>query len=147
VRRRFRLRHQKLREFYRRIRGAHLSTAGPRHWRLTEELAADRRGACILTNATIYWANEAIGTSIRAYRNANLYPWTPSHDRQPPIEAPAGFTFLLGDASPPSAHAPEQRIAAFKAGGGRFYADVRNVNVREKGGHFGPWEKSRGVDR
>jgi pimeloyl-ACP methyl ester carboxylesterase len=94
----------------------------------------------ILTNATIYWVNQAIGTSIRAYRNANLYPWTPSHHRQPPIEAPAGFTFLLGDASPPGAHTPEQRIAIFKAGGGRLYADVRNVTVHHKGGHFGPWE-------
>jgi pimeloyl-ACP methyl ester carboxylesterase len=94
----------------------------------------------ILTNATIYWVNQAIGSSIRAYRNANLYPWAPSHDRQPPIEAPAGFTFLLRDASPPGGHTPESRIAAFKNGGGRFYADVRDVNVHEKGGHFGPWE-------
>lgn len=94
----------------------------------------------ILTNATIYWVNQAIGSSIRAYKNANLYPWTPSHDRQPPIEAPAGFTLLLGDASPPGGHTPEDRIAAFKAGGGRFYGDVRNVNVHQEGGHFGPWE-------
>lgn len=76
--------------------------------------------------------------------NANLYPWTPSHDRNPPIEAPAGFTFLPGDASPPGAHTLEERIAAFKAGGGRFYADVRNVNVHEKGGHFGLWENPDG---
>ncbi|MGK4578629.1 hypothetical protein [Kitasatospora sp. HPMI-4] len=27
-----------------------------------------------------------------------------------------------------------------KAGGGRFYADIRDVNVHEKGGHFGPYE-------
>jgi pimeloyl-ACP methyl ester carboxylesterase len=94
----------------------------------------------ILTNATIYWVNDAIGSSIRAYKNGNLYPWRPSHGRQPPVEAPAGFTFLLGDASPPGTHTPEQRITAFKAGGGRFYADVRDVNVHEKGGHFGPWE-------
>ncbi|RYE43537.1 MAG: epoxide hydrolase [Hyphomicrobiales bacterium] len=94
----------------------------------------------ILTNATIYWVNEAIGSSIRAYKNANLYPWTPSHDRQPPIEAPTGFTFLLGDAAPIGGHTPEERVAAFKAGGGLFYADVRDVNVHEKGGHFGPWE-------
>ena len=81
----------------------------------------------ILTNATIYWVNQAIGTSIRAYRNANLYPWTPSHHRQPPIEAPAGFTFLLGDASPPGAHTPEQRIAIFKAGGGRLYIKIVDI--------------------
>jgi hypothetical protein len=95
----------------------------------------------LLTNATIYWVNQAIGSSIRAYKNANLYPWTPSHDRQPPIQAPAAFTLLLGDRSPfDGGHSPEERLAAFKAGGGRFYADVRAVNVHRNGGHFGPWE-------
>jgi hypothetical protein len=54
------------------------------------------------------------------------------HDRQPPIEAPAGFTLLLGDASPPGGHTPEDRIAVFKARGGRFYGDVRNVNVHQR---------------
>ena len=99
-----------------------------------EVLPADH----ILTNATIYWANQAIGSSIRAYRNANLYPWTPSHGRTPAVEAPAGFTFLLGDASPPGAHTPEERRAKFGATG--FYGDVRAVNVHDRGGHFGPWE-------
>jgi hypothetical protein len=35
----------------------------------------------LLTNATIYWVSHAIGSSIRVYKNANLYSWTPSHDR------------------------------------------------------------------
>jgi hypothetical protein len=51
----------------------------------------------VLTNATIYRVNRAIGSSIRSYANANRYPWTPPHDRTPLVEAPAGFTFLLGD--------------------------------------------------
>jgi hypothetical protein len=55
----------------------------------------------ILTSTTIYWVNAAIGQSIRSYRNAVRYPWTPSHDRTPAIEAPAGFTFLAGDHYPP----------------------------------------------
>ncbi|MFF8027545.1 epoxide hydrolase family protein [Streptomyces sp. NPDC007896] len=92
----------------------------------------------ILTNATIYWANQAIGSSIRAYKNANLYPWQPSHDRTPPVEAPAGFTLLLGDISEPGARTPEHRREAF--GKRHVYADVRDINVHQKGGHFGPWE-------
>ncbi|MFR9794774.1 epoxide hydrolase family protein [Streptomyces sp. MS06] len=92
----------------------------------------------ILTNATLYWANQAIGSSVRAYRNANLHPWTPSHGRTPAVGAPAGFTFLLGDASPPGVHTPEERRAAFGRTG--FYGDVRAVNVHGRGGHFGPWE-------
>ena len=51
----------------------------------------------ILTNATIYWVNQAIGSSIRAYKNANRYLWQPSDNRTPAIEAPAGFTFLTGE--------------------------------------------------
>ncbi|MEU2380134.1 epoxide hydrolase family protein [Streptomyces misionensis] len=94
----------------------------------------------ILTNATIYWVNQAIGSSIRAYRNVHRNPWQPSHDRNPPIEAPTGFTFLLGDAAPPGVHDRDQRIAAFQRAAGHFYADVRQVNVHDKGGHFGPWE-------
>ncbi|MFK0246873.1 epoxide hydrolase family protein [Amycolatopsis azurea] len=94
----------------------------------------------ILTNATIYWVNQAIGSSIRAYKNVTRHPWQPSHDRTPAVEAPAGFTFHLGDAAPPGAHDREQRVAAFKKAAGHFYGDVRQVNVHEKGGHFGPWE-------
>ena len=53
--------------------------------------------------------------------------------------SPAGFTFLLGDSSP-GAESPEERMEIFKAGGGQFYADVRDINVHERGGHFGPYE-------
>jgi hypothetical protein len=48
----------------------------------------------LLTHATIYWAGNAIDTSIRAYANNNRYAWTPSHNRWPVIEAPAGITFV-----------------------------------------------------
>ena len=93
----------------------------------------------ILTNATIYWVNQAIGSSIRAYKNASLYPPKPVNDLKPYVQAPAGFTFLLGDSSP-GAESPEERVEIFKAGGGQFYADVRDINVHEAGGHFGPYE-------
>ncbi|MFE3730405.1 hypothetical protein [Nocardia sp. NPDC059154] len=44
----------------------------------------------VLTHATIYWATNCIGSSMRLYANHNRYPWTPSHDRWPVIEAPTG---------------------------------------------------------
>ncbi|MFI1838310.1 hypothetical protein [Streptomyces olivaceoviridis] len=34
----------------------------------------------------------------------------------------------------------EERIEALRASGGRFYADVRGVDVHAKGSHFGPYE-------
>ncbi|PSM42980.1 epoxide hydrolase [Streptomyces dioscori] len=93
----------------------------------------------ILTFATIYWVTESIGSSIRAYKNAHLYPAQPVHDKTPYVQAPAGFTLLLGD-NRPGVDTAEERIAAFKAGGGQFYADIRAVSVHDKGGHFGPYE-------
>ena len=44
----------------------------------------------LLTHATIYWTGNAIASSIRTYANNNRYPWAPSHDRTPVIEAPTG---------------------------------------------------------
>ncbi len=93
----------------------------------------------VLTNATIYWVNHAIGSSIRSYANANRYPWRPSHDRTPLVEAPAGFTFLLGDTYPPGVTV-ETRVESFMNGPMRPLYDVVYAKAHEKGGHFGPWE-------
>jgi hypothetical protein len=98
----------------------------------------------ILTNATIYWVNQAIGSSIRSYANAVRYPWTPSHDRAPLVEAPAGFTFLLGDAYPPGVTV-ENRVESFMNGPMRPLYDVVYAKAHEKGGHFGPWENPDAV--
>jgi pimeloyl-ACP methyl ester carboxylesterase len=98
----------------------------------------------ILTNATIYWATQSIGTSIRVYRNAVRYPWTPSHDRHPQIEAPAGLTFLAGDAYPPGATAAT-RVQMFEDGPTRSWYDPVLVEVAEHGGHFTPWENPDAV--
>ncbi|GAB3956995.1 hypothetical protein GCM10027614_71090 [Micromonospora vulcania] len=98
----------------------------------------------ILTQATTFWVTQSIGTSIRMYRNAVRYPWVPSHDRQPTVEPPAGFTFLLGDAYPPGATTPEERIAAFENGPTYDTFNVDNVNVHQKGGHFVHYENPEG---
>ncbi|GAB3957007.1 hypothetical protein GCM10027614_71150 [Micromonospora vulcania] len=92
----------------------------------------------ILTFATIYWVTQSIGSSIRAYKNASLYPPTPVNDKTY-VQAPASFTMQLGDAFP-GVDTAEERIDIFKAGGGRFYADVRDFYVHKEGGHFGPYE-------
>ncbi|MFF4410185.1 epoxide hydrolase family protein [Streptomyces sp. NPDC001404] len=92
----------------------------------------------LLTHATIYWVNNTIGTSIRLYANAYRYPWQPSHDRQPPIEAPTGITFL-GYENPPGV-TTENRVQAFLDSDlARWYNHV-NLTVHQHGGHFMPWE-------
>ncbi|MFC9690803.1 epoxide hydrolase family protein [Kribbella sp. NPDC056951] len=93
----------------------------------------------ILTHATIYWAGNAIDTSIRTYANNNRYPWTPSHDRQPAIEAPTGITFV-GYENPPGITTPEARVNHFLASDRAPWYNHTNLTAHPHGGHFIPWE-------
>ncbi|WP_131737251.1 epoxide hydrolase family protein [Actinomadura roseirufa] len=92
----------------------------------------------ILTHATIYWATNSIGTSIRTYANNNRYPWTPSHDRTPVVEAPTGITFV-GHENPPGV-TTDQRVQNFLDGDRAPWYNLVNLKAHEKGGHFIPWE-------
>jgi pimeloyl-ACP methyl ester carboxylesterase len=92
----------------------------------------------LLTHATIYWANNAIGTSIRTYANNNRYPWTPTHDRWPVIEVPTGVTFV-GYENPPGV-TTENRLQNFLDSDRAAWYNHVNVTAHEKGGHFIPWE-------
>lgn len=92
----------------------------------------------ILTHAMIYWAGNSIGTSMRYYANANRYPWTPSHDRRPVVEAPTGITFV-GYENPPGV-STDQRVRNFlESERAEWYQHV-NLTVHPDGGHFIPWE-------
>jgi microsomal epoxide hydrolase len=93
----------------------------------------------VLTHATIYWAGNAIDTSIRTYANNNRYPWTPSHDRTPVIEAPTGITFV-GYENPPGVTTPEQRVEHFLASDRAAWYNHVNITAHPHGGHFIPWE-------
>lgn len=93
----------------------------------------------LLTHATIFWAGNTIGTSMRYYANANRYPWTPSHDRRPAIEAPTGITFV-GHEDPPGVSTPQERVRNWLDGDrAEWYRHV-NLTAHEGGGHFIPWE-------
>ncbi|WP_327101508.1 epoxide hydrolase 1 [Nocardia vinacea] len=92
----------------------------------------------LLTHAMIFWVTNSIGTSIRTYANNNRYPWTPSHDRDPVIEAPTGITFV-GYENPPGV-TTAARVEHFRAGDrGPWYNHV-NLTAHDQGGHFIPWE-------
>ncbi|HET6985907.1 MAG TPA: epoxide hydrolase [Kribbella sp.] len=93
----------------------------------------------LLTHATIYWAGNAIDTSIRTYANNNRYPWTPSHDRNPAIEAPTGITFV-GYENPPGVTTPEERIQNFLSSDRAAWYNHTNLTAHPAGGHFIPWE-------
>ena len=92
----------------------------------------------LLTHATIYWAGDAIATSIRTYANNHRYPWTPSHDRQPAIEAPTGITFV-GYENPPGV-STDRRVRHFLESDRAGWYNHVNLNAHDHGGHFIPWE-------
>ncbi|MFE9578552.1 epoxide hydrolase family protein [Nocardia sp. NPDC006044] len=93
----------------------------------------------LLTHAMIFWVNNAIGTSIRYYANANRYPWVPAHDRVPIIEAPTGITFV-GHENPPGVTTPEQRVESWLGTDRAGWYNHVNLTAHEAGGHFIPWE-------
>ncbi|MEV0523558.1 epoxide hydrolase [Streptomyces sp. NPDC050439] len=93
----------------------------------------------LLTHAMIFWVNNTIGTSVRYYANNNRYPWTPSHDRQPVIEAPTGITFVAHE-NPPGVTTPEQRVESWLAGDRADWYHHVNLTAHKSGGHFIPWE-------
>jgi microsomal epoxide hydrolase len=92
----------------------------------------------LLTHATIYWATNSIGSSIRTYANNNQYPWTPSHGRTPAIEAPTGITFV-GHENPPGV-TTDRRVQDFLDGDRADWYHHVNLTAHEHGGHFIPWE-------
>ncbi|WP_130176909.1 epoxide hydrolase family protein [Cryobacterium sp. SO1] len=93
----------------------------------------------ILTHATIYWTGQSIGSSMRTYANNNRYPWTPSHDRVPVIEAPTGITFVDYE-NPPGITTSEERIDSFLASDRAAWYNHTSITGHPKGGHFTPWE-------
>jgi pimeloyl-ACP methyl ester carboxylesterase len=97
----------------------------------------------ILTNATICWVNSAIRTSMRTYANAARYPWQPSHDRHPAVEAPVGMTFL-GFENPPGV-TTETRVEAYRKGPDAAWFNTVYLKAHEKGGHFAAFENPDAV--
>ncbi|WP_409061375.1 epoxide hydrolase family protein [Streptomyces sp. SYP-A7185] len=93
----------------------------------------------LLTHAMIFWVNNTIGTSIRYYANANRYPWTPSHDRSPAVEAPTGLTFVAHE-NPPGVTTAEQRVQSWLGGDRAEWYHHVNLTAHDSGGHFIPWE-------
>jgi hypothetical protein len=71
-------------------------------------------------------------------RQQHRYPWTPSHDRRPPIEAPTGITFV-GYENPPGVRT-DQRVQHFLESDRAGWYNHVNLTAHDHGGHFIPWE-------
>ena len=80
----------------------------------------------ILTNVTLYWLTETIGSSMRMYRaNAAIPP--AQHARR--VEVPSGFSLFPADIG----HPPRAWLERT--------ANVARVTEAPRGGHFAPFEE------
>ncbi|MGO4546694.1 epoxide hydrolase family protein [Paenibacillus sp. 2TAB23] len=97
----------------------------------------------ILTMVSIYWFSNSVEMTMRMYANANRYPWRPSHDRQPIVEAPTGTTFL-GYENPPGV-TTETRVQAYLNSPDSKWFNNVYMNAHENGGHFMAWENPSAI--
>jgi hypothetical protein len=81
---------------------------------------------------------------MRSYVNANRYPWTPSHDRTPIIEAPAGITFL-GYENPPGVATGDVVKRFLDNPREKAWYNPVYLKAHEHGGHFTAWENPQAV--
>ena len=80
----------------------------------------------MLTNVTIYWLTETIGSSMRMYRDDAAIP-PDQHARR--VEVPCGFAVFPGDIAIPPRAWPERT------------ANVVRWTEMPSGGHFAPFEE------
>lgn len=98
----------------------------------------------MLTNATIWWSTGTFTSALRCWINANRYPWTPAHGREPVVEAPTGFTFL-GHENPPGVTTEDRSQVFLDDSEQRRWFNPVHTGAHERGGHFTPWENPAAV--
>jgi len=84
----------------------------------------------LLTNFMLYWATDSFVTSARLYRDSWKYDWSPSHSRQPTVEADTGVSLFLPDL-PPGADMSWVHD----------YFNVSMLREHSRGGHFAAAER------
>lgn len=92
----------------------------------------------LITTTMLYWVTRSFVSSARYYADAVKYPWRPSHDRTPLIQAPTGITFLSGEFPPGSTL--ETRVAAFEASPLASMYNRHYLKAHQGGGHFSHYE-------
>jgi len=83
----------------------------------------------LLTSFSLYWLTATVGGSLRFYADSFRTPWSPSHDRQPVLEAPTGIAVFPYELS----HVP--RAVAERG------ANLVHWTRMDRGGHFAAAEE------
>lgn len=83
----------------------------------------------LLTTVALYWLTRSVGSAARYYYEAQHQLWTPSHDRQPVVEAPTGVAVFPRDV----VVMPRRWIER--------YHNLQRYTQMPRGGHFAPMEE------
>lgn len=83
----------------------------------------------LIDTAMIYWITQSFGSAARLYYESSTRPWTPSHDRQPVVEAPTAVPVF-----------PHEVLHQPRKWAERYY-NLKRWTVMPTGGHFGPMEQ------
>lgn len=87
----------------------------------------------LLTTMSLYWLTDSFVTSARFYAESARTQWSPSRTGMPQVPTPTGLSLFQHDLPPgPLDWAKE-------------YYDLRLMNVRDEGGHFGPAENPQAI--
>jgi pimeloyl-ACP methyl ester carboxylesterase len=83
----------------------------------------------LITSFALYWLTGSFGGSVRFYADSFGAPWTPSHDRQPTLQAPTGIAVFPREL----VHVPRELAAK--------EANLVHWSPMDRGGHFAPAEE------
>jgi pimeloyl-ACP methyl ester carboxylesterase len=83
----------------------------------------------LITSFCLYWLTNTFAGSVRYYADSFAAPWTPSHDRQPTLQAPTGIAVFPREL----AHVP--RAVAERA------SNLVHWSRMDRGGHFAAAEE------
>lgn len=78
----------------------------------------------LLDSVMLYWLTQGAASSARYYYEAVHDPWTPSHDREPVVQAPTGVAVF-----------PDEVVLSPRRWAEQYY-DLRQWSRMPTGGHF-----------
>lgn len=87
----------------------------------------------LLTTMSLYWLTDSFVTSARYYSEAARETWTPAREGMPQVPVPTALSLFRHDMPPGDAEWAKD------------YFDLRQLRIRDDGGHFAPAENPAAI--
>lgn len=87
----------------------------------------------LLTTMSLYWLTDSFVTSARYYSEASREEWTPMRESMPQVPVPTALSMFKHDMAPGPTDWTQD------------YYDLRQIKIRDDGGHFAPAENPSAV--